>query len=1222
MTQPPRKYALLIGTEFYEGLQPLPCTKADTAALRQVLEHPAIGGFDGVWVVSDPTASEMRDKISEFLEARVPGDLALLYISGHGVRLSETTSEFIFVASDTVNPALDNSGVGATFVNEQLEQCAASQKVAIFDCCQSGGFSLGFRTRDAKSVAAPQVPMIRGVYVMSSSSENEASYGGRISASGPLPSVFTEELVEALRTGKGDTNGDGIVTADELFYYASDRVGKRPQHSRQTPLSSSDKVTKPIALARCYAGPPLPVATVQPAAGPHQQKAPTRGPGGAVDNDPWQSLLTYYRECVTVGAPAMPLMSLSELDERYVCISGQERLLSGDLDETGSIPLPPEAIDLVDRAALENTELWYGYPAVVLMKAPDGKTYRTPKMAPLFIRRVEVVLSDDGPRLEPYGEPKPHLQLAIDLLGEDQAREMSRSYQSNWISGMHAQMVQEIRHFLREDFQLQAVQELRPDGLEAEIDIRTPVQGARNVAVLFQVAQENQATKGLLKDLEEISAKKGSIRETALATLFDGSGQASSTSWQPVAPLALNESQQAVLNSAMTRRLTVATGPPGTGKSQLVANVVATAVANGQTVLVASTNNRAVDEVWERCEKIVPGTVVRTGSSGGKRDYQEAKRQTLTELLTIKPPASNVSTASAGLGHATKARKTVIDGIARKAEAEAILLQIGLQREALLTELGEDPAKCAGFSNATALPDLAQRANRVARARFLGKRRRSAFIRKLGFPAEPTPAICTLIGQWAQVEADWRSSCSVAAHLLSDETQKRELEVAEEKVRSLSRQLLQSWVSTSARSGKHAIQALLQASSSSNSDWGEIRRVLKYARGWAVTNLSIRRFPPAPGLFDLVIVDEASQCSIPQVLPVLFRAKRALIIGDAMQLAPVITLKPAQEAAVRRDLGLRASWLEDTCTTYHRHSAFHAFEAAAGGSLLLDEHFRCHPDIAAVSNDQFYGGSLKVLTNVYQQRRIRPEAIMWAQVRGSAQRGRRGSWVNTIEADHVRRSVDYLLSELPDGGDIGVITPFTAQADLLSKYWSGNARVQVGTINTFQGSERDAIVLSLVAAPDMPAKTKSWLSNELSLWNVAITRARAHLVVVGDRDLWHSRDGIGRVLADAAEDSPEDELINADTQDSLLSRLHHQLSSQPAKPFSLREKVNGYRADALISDGAHTTAVLLDRGHVDAKLEPGRHLRLQYERRALLTREADGGTAIRIPAWQLFHLPS
>jgi superfamily I DNA and/or RNA helicase len=221
------------------------------------------------------------------------------------------------------------------------------------------------------------------------------------------------------------------------------------------------------------------------------------------------------------------------------------------------------------------------------------------------------------------------------------------------------------------------------------------------------------------------------------------------------------------------------------------------------------------------------------------------------------------------------------------------------------------------------------------------------------------------------------------------------------------------------------------------------------------------------------------------VRPSCWRAKRALIIGDLMQLAPVISLKPAQEAEIRREVGVSASRLEKHRLTYHRHSAFHAFETSARGSLLLDEHFRCHPTIAAVSNEQFYGGKLTVLTDVAKLRRLPRQAILWAHISGDMCRRRGGSWVNEAEAERVHRSVDYLLEQLPTGSNVGVVTPFTAQAALLKKYWHGDDRVRVGTVHTFQGAQRDAMVFSLVAGKDMRSKTKSWLSGSLNLWNVA-----------------------------------------------------------------------------------------------------------------------------------------
>jgi uncharacterized caspase-like protein len=193
-----RRRALLIGTEHHDDarLDALPCTRVDTAQLDEVLGHPAIGGFETVDIAHDLSAASLRSATAEFLDGCEEDERAFLYISGHGARLVESSGEFFFIATDSDVDDLSGTGVSASFVNERLEGCLARQKVAVLDCCHSGGFALGFRTVDgpAKSTAPARagIPLdARGVYVLSSSAVEEASFGGGGSADTPEPSVFT-----------------------------------------------------------------------------------------------------------------------------------------------------------------------------------------------------------------------------------------------------------------------------------------------------------------------------------------------------------------------------------------------------------------------------------------------------------------------------------------------------------------------------------------------------------------------------------------------------------------------------------------------------------------------------------------------------------------------------------------------------------------------------------------------------------------------------------------------------------------------------------------------------------------------------------------------------------------------------------------------------------------------------------------------------------------------
>ena len=140
---------------------------------------------------------------------------------------------------------------------------------------------------------------------------------------------------------------------------------------------------------------------------------------------------------------------------------------------------------------------------------------------------------------------------------------------------------------------------------------------------------------------------------------------------------------------------------------------------------------------------------------------------------------------------------------------------------------------------------------------------------KFDGPQSHLTDVCSLIARWAKAEQRWRVKGLSISRLPEDGAQKCALEQRNEDVQTAARQLLESVVNTEARAGKQNILSLLQATASGKNDWNEVSSALKRVRGWAVTNLSVRRFPPEPRLFDLVIVDEASQCSIPQVFQVI-----------------------------------------------------------------------------------------------------------------------------------------------------------------------------------------------------------------------------------------------------------------------------------------------------------------------------------------------------------------
>ncbi|WP_016697306.1 caspase, EACC1-associated type [Actinoalloteichus spitiensis] len=1216
-----RRHALLIHTEVYQdpAFSDLPSTRADTWQLRQVLEHRSVGGFESVRVAADLPADDLRVEIDEFLDERESNELALIYLSGHGVRMVATTGEFYFVATDTKADELAATGISAGFINGCLEDCRAPHKVAVLDCCLSGGFTLGFRTTDSARGTAKSggsVPLnSRGVYVLSSSGPLEESFSGADTPDGPAPSVFTGAVVEALRTGKAAKDGSGTVSVDDLFDHVTRQLRSR---NGQIPTKSSLGVNDRIVIASSPAvGPPV-LAPLAP------NRPPSRAPGpDPLEADDqtgkrpvsWKELIDYYRACVLEDESGMPYLPVSERDQSYVCLPGAERMISGDLDEDGTTDVPEEAERFL-RTLSEHDELWTGYPAVVLHQQRRGKRWTAPHFAPLLVRRVEVVGGEGGAplRFRPYGQVLPHPGLAEDLLGREEAAHLIGTYQPTWPGGQHNLLATDARNLLRQDFALPCVQELRPESLDKRIDTNSPGDGARNAAVLIRGTEATAASGKLLKDLDYIADHHREINDTALGALLQAGDHAPPAASTVVTPLPTNEAQLAVLRAAMSQRLTVATGPPGTGKSQLVANAVATAVTNGQSVLVASTNNQAVNEVWRRCDRLLRDSVVRTGSSSSEEDYRQHEADALQRLLRWKPSDTTLATARAEHTRSSRQLDRVRADLTRKAEVEKELLDVGARRESEADRLDRTAPSLAEALGPA--PEAWERkARRLEKARFFGGWRRSRLLKSAGLETtEDSRRHCRHLADFAGAESRWRRLRAEADTAPSDEDLGTYLKSAEEVVHQSSLALWRVAAAEAVDRGRSALRALIQAPAD-KSDWRALREVLPHVRAWATTSLSARRFPTGGRPFDLVIIDEASQCSIPQVLPLLFRARRALVIGDVMQLEHITKLVPQREAPIRRRTGVGSPFLEKHKLSYLRHSAFHAAEAAHGGSSLLDEHYRCHPDIAAVSNELFYGGALTVLTDVRSRATTGRPAIAWSNSAGRPQRPRAGtSWINREEAAQVRKCVEYLLAQLPDDATIGVVTPFKAQQSELDRQLGDHDRVRVGTVHTFQGGERDAVVFSLVAGESMSPGAINWVNSQLNLWNVAITRARSHLVLVGDRDFWRQRGGTGGELLRAAEKDPAFGPGDSAQPDPLAQRLYELLSDVPDVSPELGRRQHGHPVDVLLKcSGDPARPVLLDRG-CDGGMAPARHLRLMLHRRALV-RATEDAPAVRLPAW-------
>ena len=272
---------------------------------------------------------------------------------------------------------------------------------------------------------------------------------------------------------------------------------------------------------------------------------------------------------------------------------------------------------------------------------------------------------------------------------------------------------------------------------------------------------------------------------------------------------------------------------------------------------------------------------------------------------------------------------------------------------------------------------------------------------------------------------------------------------------------------------------------------------------WMSTFRDLHRLVPfEKELFDVVIVDEATQSDMASPLPALYRARRAVVTGDPEQLRHVSFLSRARQGALAADHALPEAMRSSL--DYRDKSLLDLVDDALESQdqvAFLDEHFRSMPQIIAFSNRAFYGGALRVMT-------ARPETLRERAVEIRNVSGRRdANGVNTVEADAL---VDELARRIEAQAalgsslshTIGVLSPFRDQVEHLAKIIHDRLDVAaidkhdivIGTAYSFQGDERDVMLLSFAVDAESHPTSLRYLSQP-DVFNVSITRARNYQIL-------------------------------------------------------------------------------------------------------------------------------
>jgi very-short-patch-repair endonuclease len=690
--------------------------------------------------------------------------------------------------------------------------------------------------------------------------------------------------------------------------------------------------------------------------------------------------------------------------------------------------------------------------------------------------------------------------------------------------------------------------------------------GIYNRSILF-AREQSIYTQGLEKELAKLQGiSEESYSQSALGKWVAGNLTSKEDSAdQLIEVVPLNSEQRTAVRGAFSSPITVITGPPGTGKSQVVTSILVNAAWRGQKVLFASKNNRAVDVVETRVNSLGSRPILlRLGADkirAALADYLLGLLSSHTSQEDVARYEENLKIYNGIQEQITKAEKDAETTIEARNRVDQLEQHIEPLREYFGHELFT-ALRTLNISlireGVTKLSGLAKASNRSEQNWwnnlmwiFIRKERWRALFREakklqphlagigIELPSETAPEL-DLLEPWHQAIENTQNILLAIAqiqeynHALNQLGRSADLSELNANIQNLTEQKLEcsyllwkNWLSLQPskldKDGRRLLgdyAAILQLIVRTNDTGQTIGRdvfkqyyklfpkIVNLLPCWAITSLSANgRIPLETGFFDLVVIDEASQCDIASALPLLLRAKKAVIIGDPNQLKHISGLPPMRDRDLMRKHELTDKYMG---WSYSVTSVFDLASSLCSSDqiVVLRDHHRSHSDIIEFSNQVFYDNKLRVATRTDRLKPISPKetGMRWIPAEGRSESHPAGGSINRVEAEVIIKELHRVLVEQRYQGTVGVVTPFRAQANLIKEMMhkenqlslvAVNADLIVDTAHGFQGDERDVMLFSPVVAQGLSNGSMAFLSKTPNVFNVAVTRARSCLIVVG-----------------------------------------------------------------------------------------------------------------------------
>jgi hypothetical protein len=758
-----------------------------------------------------------------------------------------------------------------------------------------------------------------------------------------------------------------------------------------------------------------------------------------------QNILSYYRDCYKEDSADLNLWNLHKLKkDDCLVLEGQDDLGSGFLPR---MPIPAEfAEQMMKRVEVYQRERVLLYASFILVGKLEVKGELKQVVTPLLFNEA-FIENDSGNYYFSVNEQTPEINESLTQLlmpegdstpdVEGSGNIQSASLWTSWLKDSSLELnLLELLNFPNL---------VNSDEIKKALRRKTPTLLPASMLVFVE---RSTSSRGVLHELEEI-IESNKLSAPLSELLSPSENTISSSKYRKplkydYLPGLLSTPQKKIISIAANANLGCASGPPGTGKSYTIAAIAAEHMARGESVLIVANNDAALDVIADKLDDNFGLSDV--SIRAGQKEFLKKLKSYIADLLA---------------GYFSD-------------------------------ELNKEPEVCESELKRLngSLSTLESRFVKFCqRAIVRGQRLKSLeqkdsqWMKRL-YLALASSGIRKLAKQWASLNE------------INNKHIERE-ELASGYLSALKTRNLKTLVEKERKS----LQAFNKAIRSRTSkrqfelfDEIEYLALLSAFPVWLVSlNTLYRVLPLKAEMFDLVIIDEATQCNISSCLPALYRAKRAMVVGDTKQLRHYSFLAKSKEAQLTDKNNLTPE--TEGVVSYRDNSILDLTLNALNSHqqlAFLDEHFRSKPELIHFSNECFYQSKLKIM----QHRPCTSSGHLHLQrVEGTRDK----SGVNHIESTHVIEAIRHQLNEDTQAGishSIGIISPFRHQAEYIAKEIETSFseaeiikhKIRVATPYGFQGEERDIMLISF--SVDNESKRAAGYLNKADVFNVTITRAR------------------------------------------------------------------------------------------------------------------------------------